>query len=90
MLEQEWIEGLQDVGCPHSGADMHTQRFAGVFVEYGQHLVWSARAQLVMHEVHAPDMVAVLRAEPDDRAVFVVEAFALLMALRQLQAFLAP
>ena len=43
-----------------------------------------------MHEVHAPDMVAVLRAQPDDGAVFVVEAFALLMALRELQAFFPP
>ena len=43
-----------------------------------------------MHEVHAPDMVAVLRAEPDDGAVFVIEAFALRMALRELQAFFPP
>ena len=43
-----------------------------------------------MHEVHAPDMVLVLRSQPDDGAVFVVEAFAFLMALRQRQAFFFP
>ena len=43
-----------------------------------------------MYEVHAPDMIALLRAEPDDSAVFVVEAFALLVALRALQAFFSP
>ncbi len=43
-----------------------------------------------MHEVHAPDMVLILRSQPDDGAVFVVEAFAFLMALRQRQAFFSP
>ncbi len=69
---------------------MHAQRFACVLIEHGQHLIGPPRAQLVMHEFHAPDMFAVLRAQPDDGAVFVVEAFALLMALRELQAFFPP
>ena len=69
---------------------MHAQGFSGVFIEHGQHLVRPTRVQLVMHEVHAPDMVLVLRSQPDDGAVFVVEAFAFLMALRQRQAFFSP
>ena len=43
-----------------------------------------------MHEVHTPDVVLVLRAQPDNGAVFVVETFALLMAFRELQTLLSP
>ena len=43
-----------------------------------------------MDEVYAPDMVPVLRAEPYDGAVLMIEAFAFLMALRELQAYFPP
>ena len=43
-----------------------------------------------MHEVDAPDMVLVLWSEADDRTILVVEPFAFLMALWELQAFLTP
>jgi len=39
-----------------------------------------------MDEVYAPDMVLILGAQPDDRAVLVVEALPLLVTLRYLEA----
>jgi len=38
-----------------------------------------------MDEVYAPDMVLILGAQPDDRAVLVVETFPLLVTLRYLE-----
>ena len=43
-----------------------------------------------MNEVDAPDMIGILGAQANDRAVLVVEPLSLLMTLRQLQAFFAP
>ena len=38
-----------------------------------------------MDEIYAPDMVPILGAPPDDRAVLVVEALPLLVTLRYLE-----
>ena len=43
-----------------------------------------------MDEVYAPDMVLILGAQPDDRAVLVVEALPLLMTLRYLETLFLP
>lgn len=43
-----------------------------------------------MDEVDAPDVVGVLRSQPDDRAVLVIKPFAFLVAGRKLKAFFAP
>jgi len=43
-----------------------------------------------MDEVYAPDMVLILGAQPDDRAVLVVEALPLLVTLRYLEALFPP
>lgn len=32
MLEQEWVQRLQDIGGSHPDANMYTRCFAGVFV----------------------------------------------------------
>ncbi len=90
MAQEEPIEDLQNVASGHSGAAFYGQRLAGVFVKHGQHPVGAAIAQLVVHEVDAPDMVGMRRSEPDDRIVVMVEPFARLVALRLLQAFFAP
>lgn len=43
-----------------------------------------------MHKVNRPDVVGILGPEADDRGVVVIEPFALLMTLGQLQALFAP
>ena len=43
------MEDLQIIAGGHSGADLHSQCLAGVFVEHSEHLVATAVAQLVVH-----------------------------------------
>tara|TARA_R110000823_G_scaffold255923_1_gene377907 strand:- start:291 stop:692 length:402 start_codon:yes stop_codon:yes gene_type:complete len=43
-----------------------------------------------MDEVNTPDMVGVSGAQPDNGTVFMIQAFALLVALWELQAFFSP
>jgi hypothetical protein len=43
-----------------------------------------------MDEIYAPDMVLISGAQPDDRAVLVVETLPLPVTLRYLEAFLPP
>ncbi|MFP6688973.1 MAG: hypothetical protein VCD31_06565, partial [Alphaproteobacteria bacterium] len=74
----------------HSGLRSHAQAFAGVLIQYGQHLVGPAVGQLVMDEIYAPDMVLISGAQPDDRAVFVIEALPLPMTLRYLETHFPP
>ena len=66
MLKQQWIERLQNIGRAHLRADMYTQGFARVLVQHGEHLVGPAGAELVVDEIDAPDVVGVVRPEPDD------------------------
>ncbi|MEM6758507.1 MAG: hypothetical protein AAF601_03410 [Pseudomonadota bacterium] len=42
-----------------------------------------------MHKIDAPDVIGILRSEPDDRAVLAVQPFAFLVSLWGLQAFFA-
>lgn len=43
-----------------------------------------------MNEVHAPDVIGILRPEPDDGTVFVIEPFTPLVTMGQLQTFFPP
>ena len=43
-----------------------------------------------MHEVDGPDVIGMVRAQPNDRAVLVIETSALSLPLRQLKALFAP
>ena len=43
-----------------------------------------------MDKVYAPDVIGILRAQPDDGTVFVIKSFALPVALWKLQSFLTP
>jgi len=43
-----------------------------------------------MNEVDAPNVIGILRPQADDGSVFVIEAFAFLVMLRQLQTFFSP
>lgn len=43
-----------------------------------------------MDKVDAPDMIGILRTQPNDRTVIVVKSFTLLMSFGKLQSFLAP
>ena len=43
-----------------------------------------------MDEIYAPDMVLISGAQPDDRAVLVIEAFPLLVTLRYLETLFPP
>ena len=43
-----------------------------------------------MDEIYAPDMVLISGAQPDDRAVLVIEAFPLSMTLRYLETLFPP
>ena len=57
---------------------------------HGQHLVGPAIGQFVMDEIYAPDMVPISGAQPDDRAVLVIETFPLLVTLRYLETLFPP
>jgi len=76
--------------APHSYCNRHAQCLAGIFIKNSQHLVSTPVAQLVVHEVDAPHMVRMRRAQPDNRAVLVIQASAFLMPLRQLQPLFPP
>jgi len=43
-----------------------------------------------VNEVDGPNVVRIVRPEPDDGRIVMVEALALLMPLRQLKSFFAP
>jgi len=43
-----------------------------------------------MDEIYAPDMVLILGAQPDDRAVLVIETLPLLVTLRYLETLFPP
>jgi len=43
-----------------------------------------------MDEVYAPDVVPISGAQPDDRAVLVIETLSLLVTLRYLETLLPP
>lgn len=43
-----------------------------------------------MNKIDIPDVVTIFGSQADDGAVLVIKAFALLMTLRQLQAFFIP
>lgn len=88
--EQQRIKGLQDFCRAHPCRNLHAQRFAGVLVQHGQHLVASPVAQPVVDEVDRPDMVRVLRPQADNRCIVVIKPLAAFVPMRQLQAFLAP
>ena len=90
MLDEQWVERIEDLGMAHFGGDGNTEGLARIFIENGEHLVTPPAAQLVVNEVNAPNMVRILRPQADDRAVFVVKPFAPLVAMRQLKTFLPP
>ena len=81
---------FQNLRIAHSRLHRHAQGFASVLIQYGQHLVGPAAGQLVMDEIYAPDMVLISGAQPDDRAVLVIEAFPLLVTLRYLETLFPP
>ena len=90
VFEEQGIESIQNLGMAHLGSDGDAKRLAGVFIEDGEHLVTAAAAQLVVDEVNAPDMVRILRSQPNDGAVLVVKPPAPLVAMWQLQALFPP
>ena len=90
MFQEEGVQGLQNLRIAHPRLHRHAQGFAGVLVQYGQHLVGPAAGQPVMYEVYAPDMVPIPEAQPDDGAVLVIEALLPLATLRYLEALFPP
>ena len=86
VFEEQGIESIQHLGMAHLGSDGDAKRLAGVFIDNRQDLVTAAAAQLVVDEVNAPDMVRILRSQPNDGAVLVVKPPPPLVAMRQLQA----
>jgi len=90
VFQEERIERFQNLRIAHSRLHHHAQGFAAVFIQHGQHLVGPAVGQLVMDEIYTPDMVLILRAQPDDRAALVIEALPLPMTLRYLETLFPP
>jgi len=90
VVQEERIEGFQNLRIAHSRFHRHAQGFAGVLIQYGQHLVGPAAGQLVMDEVYAPDMVLISGAQSDDGTVLVIEALPFLVTLRYLEALFPP
>ncbi len=90
MPQQERVERFEDVVGSHLGPDGHRQGLPLELVQHRQHLVAAAIAELVVDEVNGPDMVRMRGPHSDDRAVLVIEPFALLVPLWKLQSFLAP
>jgi len=90
VFQEERIERFQNLRIAHSRLHRHAQGFAAVLIQHGQHLVGPAVGQLVMDEIYAPDMVLISGAQPDDRAVLVIEALPLPMTLRYLETLFPP
>ncbi len=84
VLHQQPVQHIQNIVSIHLGSHCHAQSLAAVLVQHRQHLIAAPVAQLVMYEIDGPDVVGVRRAQPDDRAVFVIEPPSLLMTVRQL------
>jgi len=90
VLQEERIERFEDVVGSHLGANDHCQGLPGVFIQNSQHLVAPTVAELVVDEVDGPDVVRMRWPQADGRTVLVIKPSALLMALRELQAFFTP
>ena len=90
MAQEQRVQRLKNIVGAHPGANRHRQSLPGVLVQNGQHLVAPTIAELVVHEVDAPDVVRMRRPQADDRTVLVIEPSALLVPLRKLQPFFAP
>ena len=54
------------------------------------YLITATAAEIVMNKIDAPYMTGILRPQPNDRTVLVVQPLALLMPLRELQSFFPP
>ena len=90
VFEEQGIESVQDLSMAHLGGNDDTQGLARVLIKDGEHLIATATAQFVVDEVNAPDVVRMLRPQPNDRAVLVIEPFTSLVAIRQSQTFFPP
>ena len=90
MAQEQRVQRLKHIVSPHPGANRHSQRLPRVLVQDGQHLVAPTVVELVVHEVDGPDVIGMGRAQPNDRAVLVIEPSALSVPLRQLKALFAP
>ena len=90
MAQEQRVQRLKHIVSPHPGENRHSQRLPRVLVQDGQHLVAPTVVELVVHEVDGPDVIGMGRAQPDDRAVLVIEPSALSVPLRQLKALFAP
>ena len=90
MAQEQRVQRLKHIVSPHPGENRHSQRLPRVLVQDGQYLVAPTVIELVVHEVDGPDVIGTGRAQPDDRAVLVIEPPALLMTLRQLEPLFAP
>lgn len=88
-FKQRWIARFKDIGSSHLGRNHNAQSFARAMINHGEQLVGSSIAQLVMDEINCPNVVCMLRPQPDQRGIAVIEALALLAAGRKLQTFLA-
>ena len=89
-LQDERIERFEDFGRSHPRGNAHAQSLTRVLIKDGEHLVGPTIAQPVVDEVNRPDVVGVMRSEANDRSIVVVEPFALLVPMRQLQPLFAP
>ena len=90
VAQEQRVQSFQYILGTHSSANRHSQGLAGILAETGQHLVAPTTAELVVHEVDAPDVVRMRGAQPDDRTVLVVKPSPLLVPLRQLKSLFPP
>ena len=61
MFEEQGVESVENLGMSHLGGDCNVESLTRIFIENSEHLVTPAAAQLVMHEINAPDVVRMLR-----------------------------
>jgi hypothetical protein len=61
VAQEQRVQSFQFILGTYSGANSHSQGLAGILVENGRHLVALTIAELVVHEVDAPDVVRMRR-----------------------------
>jgi hypothetical protein len=88
--DEEVRQNVDYIDCFELAGDTDRQAFVGELVEHVEHPILASIVGAVLDEVVGPDMIAVLRPQPDARSVGQPEPAALGLLLGDLQPLASP
>lgn len=69
MFNHQLAKRFQNVLAVEPTLDLDRQALAGALVDHGEHAELAPVAGSILDKIVSPDMVSILRAKPDARAV---------------------